>query len=192
MTTMPSLTLPDSPKKYRTICADPPWAYKDKLTAKHRGADAHYMTMPLEWIKRLRVQEISEDNAHLYLWTTNAFMVEGHEVCRAWGFEPRTILTWVKTQMGMGHYFRNNTEHVIFAVRGSLPTLRNDVPTAFTAKRRAHSAKPECFIDMVESMSPPAYLEIFSRRHRLGWDVWGNESANTVSLPLEAADARAV
>jgi N6-adenosine-specific RNA methylase IME4 len=174
--------------KYRTICADPPWAYRDKLSSvnaghpRHRGADSHYQTMPLEWIKDLPVHTIAEADAHLYLWTTNAFMVEGHEVARAWGFQPRTILTWVKTQIGMGHYFRNNTEHVIFAVRGSLPTNRKDVPTAFTAPRGAHSAKPECFIDLVESMSPGPYVEIFSRRHRLGWDVWGNESANTATL----------
>lgn len=172
--------------KYRTIVADPPWSYNDKLSAKNRGADAHYGTMPLHWIKAMRVQDIVEDDAHLYLWATNAFMVEAHEIVRAWGFEPKTILTWVKTQIGMGHYFRNNTEHAIFAVRGSLGTLRNDMPTAFTAKRAAHSAKPECFIDMVETMSPGPYLEIFSRRHRLGWDVWGNESANTANLEVPA------
>jgi N6-adenosine-specific RNA methylase IME4 len=169
--------------KYRTIVADPPWAYADKVRMgsgpKHKGPSNHYIAMSLEWIKRLRVSDIAAADAHLYLWATNAFIVEGHEVCRAWGFEPRTILTWVKTQIGTGPYFRSNTEHVIFAVRGSLPALRHDVPTAFIAKRGPHSAKPEAFIDLVEQVSPPPYVELFARRHRLGWDVWGDESANT-------------
>lgn len=176
--------------KYRTIVADPPWAYGDKLRIgsgpKHRGADAHYQTKSLDWITSLPVGAVAEDDAHLYLWTTNAFMVEGHEVARAWGFTPRTILTWVKTQIGMDHYFRNNTEHVIFAVRGSQPLKVRNAPTAFTAPRGEHSAKPECFIDLVESWSPGPYLELFSRRHRMGWDVWGNESANTAQLETPA------
>lgn len=139
--------------------------------------------MPIEWIKALPVGALAEPDAHLYLWTTNAFMVEGHEIALAWGFKVRTIVTWVKTQIGMGHYYRNNTEHCLFCVRGSLQTLRHDIPTAFTAPRGLHSAKPECFIDMVESMSPGPYAELFARRHRLGWDVFGNESANTVNWP---------
>jgi N6-adenosine-specific RNA methylase IME4 len=177
---------------YRTIVADPPWRYADKLrmgdhSPGHRGADSHYQTMALDAIKALPVADLAEmDGCHLYLWTTNAFLVEAHEVARAWGFRPRTVLTWVKTQIGMGSFFRNNTEHVIFAVRGSLDVRRHDVPTAFTAPRRAHSAKPECFLDLVEQVSPGPYVELFSRRHRLGWDTWGNESANTAEWQVSA------
>lgn len=172
--------------KYRTIVADPPWAYGDKLRigsgAKHRGADAHYQTMPLEEILALPVGDLAEPDAHLYLWTTNAFMVEGHQVAAAWDFRVRTILTWVKTGFGMGHYYRNNTEHVLFCVRGSLPTNRKDQPTAHHWPKQPHSQKPDAFYDLVESMSPAPYVELFARRHRFFWDVWGLESANTAQL----------
>ena len=165
--------------KYRTIVADPPWAYEDKLTMgsgiKHRGAATHYDCLSLEEIAALKVGEWAEPDAHLYVWTTNAFMVEAHELAKAWGFRQRTILTWCKTSFGMGHFYRNSTEHVLFCVRGSLPTARKDVPTHFTAPRGRHSAKPESFYDMVETMSPGPYLDVFARRQRMLWDTWGNE-----------------
>jgi N6-adenosine-specific RNA methylase IME4 len=167
---------------YRTICVDPPWSYTDKLSGFRgvtgtniRGADSQYQTMNLDGIRAVPVGEWSEDDAHLYLWTTNAFMVEAHELAKAWGFRQRTILTWVKTSFGMGHYYRNSTEHVLFCVRGKLPVARHDVPTHFVAPRGRHSAKPESFYDMVETMSPGPYLDVFARRQRMGWDTWGNE-----------------
>lgn len=177
--------------RYRTIVVDPPWQYNDKLQSGNsgfgrahlsRGAANHYDTLSIEGIAAIPVGEWAEDNAHLYLWTTNAFMVEAHELAKAWGFTQKTIVTWVKPQIGMGHYFRNNTEHALFCVRGSLPTLRNNVPTAFTASRRRHSAKPEAFFDLVQSMSPGPYLDVFSRQQRLGWDTWGNECFS-IALP---------
>ena len=175
---------------FTTIVADPPWQYRDKLKMGgdqagtphrgHRGAESHYPCMATDDICALGgpghlVGLPIAEPAHLYLWVTNAFMEDGHRVARAWGFTPRTILTWVKPQIGMGHYFRNNTEHVIFAVRGTLPTLRRDCPTAFTANRRRHSQKPDEFFEIVESMSVGPYLEVFARRPREGWTVWGNE-----------------
>jgi N6-adenosine-specific RNA methylase IME4 len=175
--------------KYRTIVVDPPWRYEDKLTMgsgkAHRGAASHYVCASTEDIAAIPVGEWAEDNAHMYLWTTNAFMVEAHDLMAAWGFRQRTIVTWVKTQIGMGHYFRNNTEHVLFGVRGKLAGLRQDLPTAFTAPRGRHSAKPEAFFDLVQSMSPGPYLDVFSRQQRLGWDTWGNECF-AIALP-EAA-----
>jgi N6-adenosine-specific RNA methylase IME4 len=165
--------------KYRTVVADPPWAYRDKLRIgsgpKHKGADSQYQTMPLEEIKALGVGEWADSDAHLYLWVTNAFMAEGHEIAKAWGFQVRTILTWVKPRVGLGHYFRNNTEHVLFCVRGSLKTLTTPLRTAYEWPQGRHSEKPAAFYDLVEQVSPGPYLDVFARVHRFHWDAWGNE-----------------
>jgi N6-adenosine-specific RNA methylase IME4 len=168
--------------KYRTVVADPPWRYPGpgghlRTSAAHRpgrtaknllgaSSTARYGDMSLEELARLRIP--TEDDAHLYLWTTNTFMVEAHDLARAWGFEPKTILTWVKTKLGLGTYFRNSTEHVVFAVRGSLPTNARDIRTSFGASSGAHSAKPDAFYDLVEQASPGPYLELFARRARSG------------------------
>lgn len=166
--------LPKGP--FTTIVADPPWNYRDRLGDGPRGAASHYDCMPLEEICAMPVGQVVTPDAHLYLWTTNGFMVEGHKVAEAWGFRVRTILTWVKPQIGLGHFFRNTTEHVLFAVRGKLHLKRHDLRTDFTALRTKHSAKPEMFFDIVESASPGPYLELFARRPRAGWTLWGNEA----------------
>lgn len=192
--------LPSGP--FQTIVADPPWAYTDKVHAARvrgvkvaeygmgadkirgrRGAEGYYPVMTTEQITALAVKPIAAPNAHLYLWTTNAFIEQAHQVARAWGFEPRTILTWVKPGIGMGHYFRNNTEHVVFATRGRLPVLRHNCPTSFTApKTKKHSEKPEVFFDIVTSMSPGPYLEMFARAERAGWALWGNQAPESESI----------
>jgi N6-adenosine-specific RNA methylase IME4 len=118
----------------------------------------------------------SADDSHLYLWVTAAFLRDGFNLLDAWGFTYKTILTWCKPSIGMGNYFRVNTEHVLFATRGRQPTLRNDVGTWFEAPRTKHSAKPESFYDLVESCSPGPWLEMFARRRRFGWHTWGNEA----------------
>lgn len=174
--------------KYSCIVVDPPWRYRDKLQMGvkhdgtphkgHRGAESHYPCLSLPEIREIVFNQLDgcvADNAHLYLWTTNAFIAEAWQLAQDWGFTPRTILTWVKPQIGMGHYFRNNTEHVVFAVRGKLGPLRRNCPTAFVANRRKHSAKPDEFFSIVESITPGPRLELFARRPREGWDVWGNE-----------------
>jgi N6-adenosine-specific RNA methylase IME4 len=188
--------------------ADPPWKYRDKVnsaTMKHvhrygygadkirgrRGAEGYYPTMKLPEICALPIAELAAPDAHLYLWTTNAFMVEGHDVCRAWGFEPRTILTWAKgriaegklsLQIGMGSYLRNTTEHVIFAVRGSMRCINRATPTLLLAPRTQHSAKPDSFFALVEATSCGPYLELFARRKRPGWAHWGNEITSDVEI----------
>lgn len=179
--------------KYRTLVVDPPWAYRQTL-AKN-GAESHYDVLDQAGLLALPVGAWAEENAHLYLWTTNAFMVQAHELAAAWGFEQKTILTWIKSPISLGFYFRNNTEHVLFCVKGSLRCARNDVGTAwehvldetdglaFTSPRGRHSAKPQAFYDMVESMSPGPYLDVFNRRQRLGWDAWGNEAYTPAGLP---------
>src|SRR5262245_39001385 len=140
--------------KFGTILADPAWPYRSPRAVVGNGgrgnphghakdiiqvdASAHYPLMTLEAIKALPVEEVAADAAHLYLWTTNAFMVEAHEVARAWGFEPKTILTWVKLKlvgqevsMKTGSWYRSATEHIVFGVRGSQRLLGPALPTAF-------------------------------------------------------------
>ena len=145
-----------------------------------RGAAGYYDVMSVKDICRIGGPgtiagfNIAE-NAHLYLWTTNAFMEDAHVIARHWGFTVRTILTWVKPQIGMGHYFRNNTEHALFAVRGRLDLKVKNQPTSFTAPRRRHSQKPDEFFQIVERCSPGPYVELFARLPRENWKVWGNE-----------------
>lgn len=173
--------------RYRTICADPPWDYDGnangrlwRSTSRVRGG--HYPLMTLAAIKALPVNDLAEKDAHLYLWSTVSLMRSAYEVVEAWGFAPSTVITWCKPGPGMGAGWRGNTEHLIVARRGTLPFLTTGRGTWYVASRTQHSAKPECFIDMIEEMSPGPRLEMFARRHRFGWDVWGLESANTAQL----------
>lgn len=186
---------------FKVVLADPPWQYRDRVgpgfgfgadrIRGRRGAAGYYPTMSVEQIcdlyapsrvngtgsysyGRIARHPIAHD-AHLYLWATNAFMEQAHQVAIAWCFTPRTILTWIKPRIGMGHYYRNTTEHVIFAVRGKLPTLRKDQPTHFEAPVGRHSEKPQRLYEIIESMSPGPWLELFARRQREGWVAWGDE-----------------
>lgn len=180
---------------YRTIVADPPWKYDGVAVvgsgSKDRpgvqvGSHAKYGSMGHAELLALRPP--AEADAHLYLWTTNAFMVEAHEIAEAWGFKQKTILTWTKTHQGdpsrvsmkTGYYYRGATEHCLFCVRGSLK-LNDGVcqPTGFLWPRLPHSVKPDAFYDLVEQASPGPYLELFARRARFGWDYWGDQSLNT-------------
>jgi N6-adenosine-specific RNA methylase IME4 len=188
------------PKLFRTIAADPPWPYKtpgqigaslehrpnrDKtLGAGNAGSGARYGSMSIEALCALSIP--AEENAHLYLWFTNTFAAEAHQIAKAWDFRPMTILTYVKMKsdctpsMKMGYYFRGATEHVLFAVRGSLRLRTNKaLPTAYLWPRLPHSQKPDQFYSLVEEASPPDYLELFARRTRLGWTGWGNEVPET-------------
>lgn len=167
--------------EFTTIVADPPWNYRDNLGDGPRGAAAHYPCLSVESLAQLPVSSCAAPAAHLYLWATNAFLVEAHGLMAAWGFKYRTLLTWVKPTIGLGHYFRNTTEHVLFGVRGKLPLLRRDLRTDFAAPKRGHSVKPDEFFSLVEHASPGPYLELFARRPRPGWTVWGNESEGPVS-----------
>ena len=161
-----------TPTEFPAIVIDPPWRYENTIT---RGAaEDHYPTMSLDELAELELP--ATDNAHLYLWVTNGFLREGFDLLDAWGFTYKACLTWCKPQIGMGNYFRNSTEHVYFALRGSLPTEANNIPTWFQADRTRHSAKPESFYDIVEKSSPGPWLEMFARRRRLGWHTWGNEA----------------
>lgn len=168
--------------KYRTIVVDPPWSYTDRGFSR-RNAGARYRCLTFSEIAAVPIETWSAADAHLYLWTTNAFVEQAYSLARLWGFRPVTLVTWRKTQMGTGHYFRNTTEHAIFAVRGALPVLRHDVRGDFTAPRGRHSAKPDAFYEIVESMSPGPRLDVFARRRRAGWSAFGDEVEGSIALP---------
>ena|SRR5688572_24906977 len=147
-----------------------------------------YGLMTVPQIAALPVSDLAEDDAHLYLWTTQRYLRDAQDIAEVWGFEPAATLVWCKAPRGWtpGGTFMSTTEFVLFCRRGSLPAKTRIRSQWFEWPRGAHSAKPEAFIDMVEQVSPPPYVELFARRHRLGWDVWGNESANTAQLEVPA------
>lgn len=185
-------------KRYRTLVADPPWHYDLRAKDETHRARVTYGTMSVHEIMNMPVGLWAEDDAHLYLWVTNAFMVEGHQIAKAWGFDVKTIITWVKgridgrqivNHIGMGNYWRNSTEHVLFCTRGSGTAVakNHDLATAFIAERREHSEKPAAFYDKVEHMSHGPYLDVFARKQRFNWDTFGNEAFNFgTETPAEA------
>lgn len=165
---------------YRTIVIDPPWDYSEVgdsgMGSNFRGMPS-YAQMTVEEIGDLPVGDMADDNgAHLYLWTTNRMLPLSFALLERWGFRYITMLTWCKPQIGLGSYFRNTTEHVLFGVKGRLSLSNGNTPTHFTADRTAHSAKPDAFYELVENCSPGAYLELFARRPRPNWTVWGAEA----------------
>ena len=177
--------------KFRTIVADPPWRVNtgpswgrnDKsapLNSSSHGLT--YPTMTVAEIAALRPP--AADDAHLYLWTINKYVEDAYAVARAWGFKPSTLLTWCKEPkgIGLGGTFALSTEFVLFARRGTLAASERVDRNWWQWPRSVHSRKPEAFQDLVEQVSPGPYLEMFARRQRLGWDVWGNEVESTVEL----------
>jgi N6-adenosine-specific RNA methylase IME4 len=181
-------------KKYKTILADPPWQELGGGKIK-RGADRHYNTMSIKEICDLNIKDLSEDNAHLYLWTTNNFLRKSFDVIDAWGFRYVTTITWMKDRFGLGQYFRGLTEHCLFCVRGNLPykTLENGKRaqglTGFTAPRTAHSKKPIEMYQMIEKVSYWPYLEVFARdKYNHNWDVWGNQIECDLEIQMNNLD----
>lgn len=160
---------------FQTIVIDPPWDWGDEGDVNQFGrAKPDYHTMPIEDIKALPINRIADENCHLYLWVTNRSLPKAFELMTAWGFRYITCLTWVKPSIGMGNYFRGSTEQVLFGVKGSQMLKRRDVGTHFEAPRGdKHSAKPDEFYKLVESCSYAPYIDIFGRKGRSGWSVWG-------------------
>ncbi len=175
-------------EKFSTILADPPWQFQNrtgKMAPEHKRLN-RYGTMQLSDIKALPVGEASADTAHLYLWVPNALLPEGIEVLRAWGFQYKSNLVWHKVRKdggsdgrGVGFYFRNVTELVLFGVRGknarTLAPGRSQVNLLATQKRE-HSRKPDELYPIVEACSPGPFLEMFARGSRTGWTTWGNQA----------------
>lgn len=177
-------------RKFKTIYADPPWRFQNrtgKVAPEHKRLN-RYETMSLEDIKSLPVNQISEDQSHLYLWVPNALLPEGLSVMTAWGFQYKTNLIWEKIRKdgypdgrGVGFYFRNVTEILLFGIKGknnrTLGPARSQV-NLLRSRKHEHSRKPDEFIHLIESCSPGPYLELFARGERNGWAMWGNQ-ANT-------------
>lgn len=168
--------------KYHTIYADPPWDERGGGKIK-RGADRHYPLMKTEDIKKLPVENLAaDDGCHLYLWATNNHLQDAFEVMQAWGFDYITTITWKKDKVGLGQYYRGNTEHCLFGRKKPMLPYKTDVDgkrcqgvTGFDAPRLEHSRKPEEMRRMIEKVSYPNRIELFARRETDGWDVWGNE-----------------
>jgi N6-adenosine-specific RNA methylase IME4 len=162
--------------RFATIMLDPPWDWGDEGDQDQLGrARPTYATMPFEEILKLPVPILADKDSHLYLWITNRSLPKGFTLIERWGFRYVTCVTWAKPHFGMGNYFRGQTEHVLFGVKGSQPLKRADVGTLFPAPRGplGHSSKPPQFYDLVESCSPGPYLEMFARSGRKGWTSWG-------------------
>jgi N6-adenosine-specific RNA methylase IME4 len=165
-------------KTYPVVYADPPWQY-DYSPTEVRAIENHYPTMSLEQIKALPISNIVSDDAILFMWATSPKLKEAFQVLEAWGFEYRSSAIWVKNQLGMGYYFRQQHELLLIATRGSMPApAPADRPrSVFTSDRTEHSAKPAEFADFIERMYPTLpRIELFCRSPRHGWDVWGNQA----------------
>ena len=165
-------TPPDG--KYRVLVIDPPWSYGRSADPTHRTANP-YPAMSLESIHSLPIGEWAQSDSVLWLWTTNAFMRESFTCIDAWGFQQKTILTWVKPRIGTGDWLRGKTEHCLLAIKGR-PTLElRNQSTALVAPMGKHSEKPDEFYQMIEGLCPGSKLDVFARKSRNGWTAYGDE-----------------
>ena len=175
-------------KKYATIYADPPWRFQNrtgKVAPEHKRLN-RYETMSLKDIMELPVKQVAASKSHLYLWVPNALLPDGLSVMRAWGFTYKGNIIWEKVRKdgepdgrGVGFYFRNVTEMLLFGVKGesfrTLAPARSQVNLIRTQKRE-HSRKPDEIIPIIERCSPGPYLELFARGDRKAWDMWGDQA----------------
>jgi N6-adenosine-specific RNA methylase IME4 len=200
-------------RRFGTILVDPPWRFKNKtgkVAPEHRRL-SRYSTMTLEDIKALPLQEIAATPSHLYLWCPNALVPEGLAVMEAWGFIYKSNLVWHKIRKdgnsdgrGVGFYFRNVTELILFGIRGKGAAARTLAPARrqvnfLESRKREHSRKPDEQYPIIEACSPEPRIELFSRGLRAGWAVWGDQAheaympdwdtyAHNSASPLVAAE----
>jgi N6-adenosine-specific RNA methylase IME4 len=172
-------TLPRGP--FRVIVADPPWRYEG-------GASLPYPTMAIEDIKAMPVRDIADENSILWLWTTNAHLRVAFDVVESWGFEYKTLLTWVKDRMGTGDWLRGQTEHCILSARGRPILQLVNQTTVLNTIRREHSRKPEEFYELVDHLCPGSKVELFSRQQRRGWLAFGNQTDKFLPDPADEAE----
>lgn len=178
-------------RRFKTILADPPWQFQNrtgKVAPEHKRL-SRYATLSLDEILGLPVRAVADDSAHLYLWVPNALLLEGLRVMEAWGFKYKTNLVWHKVRKdggsdgrGVGFYFRNVTELLLFGIRGknarTLAPGRSQV-NLFATRKREHSRKPDEIFPIIEACSPGPYLELFARGIRANWHLWGNQADGT-------------
>lgn len=184
----------ESPEPFGTLLADPPWRFANrtgKVAPEHRRL-SRYDTLSAKEIGALEVGDLMASQSHCYLWVPNALLAEGLSVMESWGFTYKANLVWAKRRRdggpdgrGVGFYFRNVTELVLFGVRGNLrtgPAGRRQV-NLVESRKREHSRKPEEMYAVIEACSPGPYLELFARYPRLGWTSWGDE-VETPPVPV--------
>jgi len=174
---------------FGTILADPPWRFQNKtgkVAPEHRRL-RRYETLSLNEIKGIPVHQVAAKNSHLYLWVPNALIAEGLDVMKSWGFTYKTNLIWFKIRKdggpdgrGVGFYFRNVTEMILFGVKGKLRTLKpgRSQVNIIQSRKREHSRKPDELYPIIEGCSPGPFLEMFARGSRDNWITWGTESNN--------------
>lgn len=175
-------------RKFSTILADPPWRFSNrtgKMAPEHKRL-SRYSTMELKDILALPVTEIVQEPAHLYLWVPNALISDALEVMKSWGFTYKTNIIWYKIRKdggpdrrGVGFYFRNVTEMVLFGVRGkNARTLKpgRTQPNIISSRKREHSRKPDELYQVIEECSRGPFLELFARGNREGWNQWGDQA----------------
>lgn len=183
------------PESYRTIVADPPWHYDDYATmpgnAKRKGhtvkrPDLPYGSLSVEEICALPIKEMAERDAFLFLWTTNKYLPDSFRVVEAWGFEYRQTVVWYKTGNPSpfgGTVAPNHAEFLLVGAKGSPKLSERWASSVVPApKPYEHSRKPECFLDLIEAVSPAPWVELFARRARFGWDYWGDQSLGTAEV----------
>jgi N6-adenosine-specific RNA methylase IME4 len=195
-------------KKYSVIYADSPWqtkagralkGYKIEngkqlfVSSSNKSRELAYPTMTVEQLCKMPISDLAAENAHLYFWTTNQYLMQSLQVIESWGFKYSTTLVWAKNPMGggLGGNYKITTEFLIFATRGNLKAKEKHIGTWFNIKREyqngspCHSRKPEFFADLIEKVSPGPYLELFARRERIGWDVFGNQVENSINIKVK-------
>jgi N6-adenosine-specific RNA methylase IME4 len=188
-------------KKYKTIVIDPPWKYgswgKGSKKALYKGAKTSipmpYSTMSIDEIKDLPIKNLASENCELYIWTTQKYLPYTFEIIRHWGFKYCQTITWCKKPMGKGQggIFCPTNEFLILSRLGKMPKVERIDSTWFQVKRQnKHSKKPEFFQDLIELVSEPNRLEMFARRERDGWDVFGNEVNNSIDIKKYTAKNR--
>ena len=174
-------------KKYKVIYADPPWRYNDnkKIHPKRRGtATRHYPTMAIEDMKKLKVQDISDENCYLFMWATFSNLKEGLDLMESWGFKYKTLgFSWIKTNkinnkpcFGIGYYTRSNCEVCLIGLKGKPFKVSNSISSVIIEPREEHSKKPDIVREkIVEFTGDVPRIELFARNWAEGWDNWGNE-----------------
>lgn len=168
--------------KFGTFYADPPWIYDNQGTRAATGN--HYGGLTVDQLCELPVRELAADDAHLHLWTTNAFLFECPRIFDAWGFEFRSSFVWAKPQMGIGNYWRNSHEFLLTAIRGDAKRFNDrSLMSWLECDRSRHSEKPFVVRDYIRRASPGPYLEMFARTPAEGWTCWGNEIERGLLFP---------
>ena len=172
-------------KKYKTILADPPWQYRNKKTggSMSSGSASKYQVLSTDEICALHIIDIIEKNAILFLWATTPLLPDAFKVMTAWGFKYKTAIYWRKIMsLGMGFWFRGQVEQCLLGVRGKVKAFRCQRPNFIQCKVGKHSEKPEEFHELIEPYVLKPAIELYARKKREGWNVWGNEVESDIAL----------